>query len=419
MNILFINTIDDKGGAARMTYKLKTGLEKNGITTSMFVKHKSLPDKNIFEVARPNMFTKKLGAFSKKLTGRDIPAYLQYITRIALSDDMHFFNNTNLLDSQEFKDADIIHCHNLHGNYFNLTSLQKISKMKPVVWTQEDMWPITPHEAWIVKDETGAEKFSMEVTPHLKWNSRWFLFKAKQHIYAHSDLHIVAACQWSMDELENSILRDKKRYLIHHGVDETVFTPHDKIESRKKLGLPIDKKIITFMANGGKNNEQKGWPYAAEVIRNYRDRSDVLFLCIGGNEKASDATSGNIQYVPYLADEMSVSLHYSASDIFLNPSLAENFGLIIAQVMACGTPIVTFPVGIANEAIQHKKTGYIANYQDAQDLARGITYVLGLSEHAIEEIRKATRQTVVENYTLDIMLKKHIQLYEKLLQAKK
>lgn len=418
MNILLINTMDDKGGAAQLVYTLKKGFEKSGHVASMFVKHKSLPDVGIFEIGRPSPSLKKISRLSKNLAGIDLVQYIQNKVRATFSNDIAFFNNRNLMSSKEFKEADIIHCHNLHGNYFNLGSLEKISKIKPVIWSLHDMWSMTPHDAWVVKDAKGAEKFRMEVTPHLKWNNRKFLFNAKRSIYGNSDLHIVGTSEWFMRELRQSILKDKEMYLMHDGIDETVFKPRDKKAAREELHLPSDKIIITFMANGGKGNEQKGWQYAQEAMQHYAGNEKLLFLCIGGSPKDNSSQDGNIRYVEYVKDELTCSLYLSASDIFLHPSLAEAFGLTLVQAMACGTPVVTFPVGIAEEAIEHKKTGYIAGYQNATDLIRGIEYILHLNKQDIEAMGRLSRQKVVEDYTLDIMVKNHIQLYEDVLQLR-
>lgn len=419
MRILLINSTDDKGGAARLTLMLKEGLEKHGQLVSLFVKHKTSSEKNVFEIGKPNIFLKKISALSNKILGYDIVIYFQGKVRTAIASDINFFNNNNLINSKEFKEADIIHCHNLHSNYFNLKSLEKISKIKPVIWTLHDMWAITPHEAWVVKDSTGAKNFTMEIKPHLKWNNRKYLLKTKQNIYSKINMTIVVTCKWLMDEMSNSILRDKKRVLVYNGIDETIFKPCDKRQAREQLGLPLDKTIITFMANGGKNNEQKGWPYAAETIKHYAGNKDILFLCVGGKETESDLKNDNINYIAYIKDDATLRLYYCVSDIFLNPSMAEAFGLMIVQAMACGTPVVTFPVGIANEAIIHKETGYIANYQDSKDLILGVEYILGLSEEKIKRMGDLSRKKVLECFTLDTMIKNYIQLYKDIIHSEK
>lgn len=412
MNILYINTSDGEGGATRLARQLKTEVEKLGHSASMFVKSKHSSDPTVFLVKKENKILKKISGWLEK----DLNSAIYNKIHDWLSNDIEFYDNSNLMDSEELKKADLVHCHNLHNNYFNLALLEKISKIKPVVWSLHDMWAFTPHEAWIIKDEAGAEKFKLEVKPSLSWNNRNHLFKKKKEIYDNSCLNIVATSGWFLSQLKTGILKNQAIHLIHNGIDINVFKPADKLWARQKLNLPSDKKIITFMANAGPRNQQKGWAYALPVIEKYSGDNNILFLCVGGGPANGQSPSSNVRYVEYVKDESVFSLYFSASDIFLNPSQAEAFGLIIVQAMACGAPIVTFPVGIVSEAITHKTNGYIAKYQDAQDLINGVDYILNSGEAEIKKMGVISRQKVLNNFTLEKMVSDYINLYKKILQ---
>src|SRR3989344_725317 len=124
LNILQISTYDNKGGAAKVAWMLKQELEKHGHTTSMFVKHKLSTASNVYQI--PNNF-------------------LQRLLSVAFASDLDFFQSNHILQTEQYRKADIIHCHNLHGYYFNLTTLQKMAQEKTVIWTLHDEWAITPH----------------------------------------------------------------------------------------------------------------------------------------------------------------------------------------------------------------------------------------------------------------------------------
>ncbi|MDP3731153.1 MAG: glycosyltransferase, partial [bacterium] len=129
MNILQINTTDNRGGAAKVAYRLKTSLEKLGHKTSMLVGRKYTNDENVFILNDLKSFGQRV---RKKL------AYY-------LANDIDLFSSDKIIKTEAFRKADLIHCHNLHSYYFNLNTLKKISKLKPIIWTFHDMWPITPH----------------------------------------------------------------------------------------------------------------------------------------------------------------------------------------------------------------------------------------------------------------------------------
>ena len=169
------------------------------------------------------------------------------------------------------------------------------------------------------------------------------------------------------------------------------------------------------MAAGGRHNPQKGWDYAKQIIQHYKDDKNIMFLCIGSASDDPSLDDCNIKYIEYIQDKMNFSLYYSASDIFFHPSMAEAFCLVIIQALSCGIPVVTFPVGIAEEAIQHKINGYIARYQDVDDLISGIDYILNLSNDKIKEIEIMSRKIVLEKFTAKIMAENYLNLFKKLI----
>jgi len=129
MNILIIGTTDILGGAAKVSWDIKSALQKGGHKVSMFVADKRSKDRDVKVI--PRVFWRKL---------------LDFILAIE-----YFVYTDWILNTDEFKSADIVHCHNLHGRFFNLRTIQKMSLMKPVVWTLHDEWAITPHCAYTLE----------------------------------------------------------------------------------------------------------------------------------------------------------------------------------------------------------------------------------------------------------------------------
>src|SRR3989344_5403223 len=228
MNILQINTVDKKGGAAKVAYSLKQELEKRGHTTSMFVGRKYSDEKNI-------KLLNDVRSFSSKVRRR-----LAYW----LANDIDVFYSDHILKTPEFKKADIIHCHNLHGNYFNLGTLAKISATKPVVWIFHDMWPITAHCGHSFDGALKNSEFfscpSLDIPPAIAWHNEKYLEKRKSRIYKKSSFHIVTPSKWLANKVGQSILKDKPLSVIYNGIDTSIFKPYNKQESRQFLDLPPD-----------------------------------------------------------------------------------------------------------------------------------------------------------------------------------
>ncbi len=415
MKILEINTTDKKGGAANVAYSLKTMLEKKGHTVSFFVKQKHSNDNNVFTIKQNCKIFNIFSFLSKKIIRKDIPNYLKNKIRSLLKNDIDFFGSNYLLKTKEFRDADLIHCHNLHGNYFNLKILQKLSRIKPVVWTLHDMWAITSHYVWL-SDVTIKKQFDSLVTStYLDWDNSKYLLDSKKKIYENSKLNIVVPSLWLKKIVEKSMLKSQNLTLIYNGIDNTIFKKYDKTRTRQYLKLPTNKKIITFLANGGKNNNQKGWEYAQYVANFYKNNMNILFLCIGGNKTDEQVNNNNIRYVEYIDNQELLAQYYSVSDIFLFTSLFENFPLTILEAMACGTPIVSFDVGGVKEVLTHKKNGYIAEYKNKNSLIKGVEYILKLNLDKLNKMSQNSIQKINNEFTLEIMTENYLKLYRKLL----
>jgi len=400
MNILQIGTNDITGGAASVSWLLKKELEKRGYVMPMFVSDKKSNDTNVFV----------------------IPQQLHKYFQMLLSNDIDYSNTDWILDTKEFKEADIIHLHNLHGWYFNLKTLEKISKLKPVVWTFHDMWAMTPHcaHSYDCELKDGFYQCSfLNSYPRITWNNEKYLSECKKNIYSNSNFNIVVPSLWLKNKVEKSVLKDKDINLIYNGIDENIFNISDKIKNKQELKIPIDKKVILFLSDGGKRNEFKGWNFIEKVVEKFKDNNNVLFLCVGGKKTMKDKIYDNLLYISKISDKKILSKYFSASDIFLYPSLADNCPLVILEAMACGIPIVTFNTGGIPELVKHLENGYIAKYKDSLDLINGVNYILNLDDRALEEIKNKSRLKVVTNFTVNKMATQYEELYNKILKGKK
>ena len=110
-----------------------------------------------------------------------------------------------------------------------------------------------------------------------------------------------------------------------------------------------------------------------------------------------------------MADEKRMATLYNAVDLFVTPSLQENLPNTIAEAMACGIPCVGFRVGGIPEMIDHLENGYVAEYKDASDLAKGMAYVLTEADYP-EMSRAAVRKAGLA-YSERHVAMKYINIY--------
>ena len=129
--------------------------------------------------------------------------------------------------------------------------------------------------------------------------------------------------------------------------------------------------------------------------------SELITLLVAGWYGRSLDTARRFQ-VRHLGDlfnnDLMIATSYSAADMFVLPTLADNFPNTILESMACGTPVVSFDVGGISEALTHMETGYLATPADPDDLARGIQVLL--DDSVRHEMGHRCREVVEEMYSL-------------------
>jgi glycosyltransferase involved in cell wall biosynthesis len=85
---------------------------------------------------------------------------------------------------------------------------------------------------------------------------------------------------------------------------------------------------------------------------------------------------------------------YARCDAWITASRSEGFNLPAMEAMACRTPLVATRTGWPAEAIETRKNGILVDIDDAEGLAEGIEWILGLSDARWRELSRAAYDTV-------------------------
>lgn len=218
----------------------------------------------------------------------------------------------------------------------------------------------------------------------------------------------------------------KKITVIHRGVDTKVFDPNNIGFERinilaKRLRIPDDKIIITMPA---RITRWKGHLVLIEALaklnkkqfhciivgdaqdnRNYHNEMLELMGKLGLDNNI--AFAGAVRDMPAL---------YMLSDIVVVPSTRpEAFGRISIETQAMAKIIVATDIGGFKETIIDQENGFTVPPNDSLLLAKAIKKAINLTAKERKEMGANARKFVEENFSLDSMIKKTLNLYKKLL----
>lgn len=119
-----------------------------------------------------------------------------------------------------------------------------------------------------------------------------------------------------------------------NSVNSSLFKKRDKEECRKKLGIPKDKFVISFV---GAFINRKGSKRVSDAISSL-DGDPVYSLFVGKGDQ--EPTCENILFKGRLPHE-EIPVYLNASDAFVLPTLAEGCCNAIVEAMSCGLPVIS------------------------------------------------------------------------------
>jgi len=161
---------------------------------------------------------------------------------------------------------------------------------------------------------------------------------------------------------------------------------------------------------------RKGFLYFLQALEKLHDIHSIWLLASGGKvELGEQAKRFKVRQLGHLSDEHLQRLAFTAADVFVFPTLADNQPLVLIEALACGTPIVSFDVGGVPEMVRHLETGYLARYKDANDFACGIQKLLK-DDDLRHRMRLRCRKVAEEEYSLEQQARRYAALYEEVVK---
>jgi len=407
MKIIHINQTDRIGGAAIGVYRLHTQLLDKDINSNLLVDMSSTTDKTV-----------------DKLPER---TWLDYKIRRLIHplgfNDLHLTSTFKIPGNPLVQKADLLHLHNLHGQYFNYLALPVITRDKPTIITLHDMWGITGHcaysfdcERW--KNGCGNCPYP-DSEPPVQRDATLLEWKFKHWAYNRSNLAaVVTTSQWMKAQIEESMLGHLPVYCFPYGLDVNVYRPLDKDYCRDVLGIPKHKNVLLFAAQHFRNH-RKGGDLLLRVLQQFPDalkKETVLLILGAGGEEFANTVGLEACNLGFVESDHLKAVAYSAADLFLFPTRVDAFGLVAQESIACGTPVVAFGVGGVPDIVRPGITGLLAEPENPISFRDAIVQLLEDSESR-QRMGEAGRAIAASEYSIELYAQRYIDLYEKVLQS--
>jgi glycosyltransferase involved in cell wall biosynthesis len=405
---IFQVTAWDNLGQQFNGYQIHKSLLLKGHDSCMAVNQKGFQESHIYQLG--NRVTRKIDKIFTKIEKK-----LSLYSIASLSAATLYFNNY-------YKRSELVHLQLIHADqFFSLFNLLVISRQKRVVWTLHDPWMLSGHcvhsldcDRWI----TGCGNCpDLTLSFPIKRDTTALTWKLKHWIMHHSQITLVVASQWMYKRVKQSpILSHLPCHIIPLGLDTKIFQPREKSKSRNRFGIPLDAQVLSFRYKSG-TDSFKGWQWLEQSLISLEIDKPTYLISFdnkGGMEKLRDKY--NVIELGWVQDQDLLCDAMNATDIFLMPSIAESFGMMAVEAMACGTPVIVFENTALQEVVQAPRAGIAVPYKNAKALTEAIANLLQDSDLR-KQLSKSALELVRSKYDIKFYIDRHISLYENIING--
>lgn len=215
---------------------------------------------------------------------------------------------------------------------------------------------------------------------------------------------------------------EEKLITLYSGIDTECFSPRPELKSleRQKWNIPQEAFTLVLVARV-KNLQDKGHQDLLEILKAGEQTRNWHLLVIGTGRgfhklKYQIARMQLLNRVHCVGHCLAVAQALAAADAAVLPSKFETFGLALAEAMAVELPAVAYAVGGTPEVIEDGKSGFLVERGNLASLQERLQLLAG-SAALRSEMGAAARQSVINRFSKEQMMKKIQRLYQDLLNG--
>jgi glycosyltransferase involved in cell wall biosynthesis len=318
--------------------------------------------------------------------------------------------NRSLIKKASNLDADIFEGHAVSGYGFP-AKLEQLHIKKPFIHTVHGVLADEYEQA----KTNGTQSMRDRIA-----NTFMYRLANLEEQTAQNATLIVTISNYSLEKLQKYYNIDTSKVrIVPNGVDTEKFKPTNEFVAVKhNFGLG-DEPCVLFV---GSLISRKGLPFLIEAAKRVvKQKANTKFVIVGDgplknhliDSLKSANLSENFVFLSKLNEETLVSL-YNSVDVFALPSIQEGQGIVLLEAQACSKPVVAFDIGGVNEAVKNGETGLLVELGNTDAFAESLQKLL--ADRALRNnMGRAGRKFVTENYTWDLCAQRMLKIYNEAL----
>ncbi|AVJ30634.1 glycosyltransferase family 4 protein [Achromobacter spanius] len=331
-----------------------------------------------------------------------------------------YSNGMHMRRLDAFREADLVHYHIIHSGFLSMQSLPAMTADKPSLWTLHDPWAMTGHcihpfscQRW----KTGCGQCpDLKTDFAIQRDTTALNFRLKRSAYRRSNFEVLVASSWMENMVRQSPLMEGVTvHKVPFGLDLDFFKPADQAAAKARLGIEPHRLVLCFRSVV---NDFKGLQYVIEALDRLQTQVPICLLTLNDKGRV-DKFKERFQVVElgWTNDDGVMQDVYSATDLFLMPSLADSFGLMAVEAMACGKPTICFEGTALPEVVFTPEAGLAVPSRDAAALAAAMERLIADPQERLARGERS-RQLAEQHYDIRLQAQRMVDVYERVIQGR-
>lgn len=221
--------------------------------------------------------------------------------------------------------------------------------------------------------------------------------------------------------LVTSGISENKIFVIPPGLDTSFFSPKNRKLCRSVLGIPADTFVIMYAGHFKRGRGIEQLIASFHKLKHSKFSSQDLRLVLAWTGYAEKGYYERLMRkvrdesgVTIVGSQADMSVLYSSADVVVSPILRDDFVITIplnvVEAMACGKIVISTNVGDIRQFLSDGVNGFLIKVGDDDAIFNKLSAVL---EGSFDRVRmeNLARETVVKNFSIDMVARKLASLY--------